>query len=146
MAEIFTGFPGLNKLLYKLCVHLVQNLEIILWNVSSTYKILVKCLDSWLARALKVTIFQGLLLLRRAKRASKLSGMKIRTMNFQLLKGIIFPTFTSWDIHIWTLVMFVCADQFLEIFLDLQFLLCISTRNIPICTVSLATLFLKRFP
>ena len=100
-----------------LCVHFVQNLEIILLNCSSSYKMLVKFLDSWLAHSLKVTFFKG--------QASKLSEMKVKTISFQLFKGISFTTWTSWDIHVWTLVMFMDADQILEIFLDLQFLLCI---------------------
>ena len=72
--------------------------------------------ESWLEQALKVTIVQWLLLLRRA---SKLSEMKVKTLNFQLLKGISFPTLTGWDVHIWT-YEYVGADQYLEIFLDLQ--------------------------
>ena len=78
--------------------------------------------------------------------------MEVKITNFQLLKGISFPTSTSWDIYVWILVMFVGGDQFLELFLDLQFLLCILIRNLPICTKnwqiyfsnSSRSIFLKR--
>ena len=96
---------------FLLCLHLVQNLAIIIWNVSRSYKILVNFLNSWLAHALKLAIFQWLLLLSgRQKRASKRSGMNVKIINFQLLKGISFVTGTSWDIHVWILVIFVGAD------------------------------------
>ena len=62
-------FLGLNKLLFIICVHLFSNLEIILLNVYSSYKIS--------AHALEVSILTVLLLfIRPLKRASKLSGMK----------------------------------------------------------------------
>ena len=72
--------------------------------------------------------------------------MKVKTINFLLLKGISFPTFTSWEIYVWILVMFVGADQFLEIFLDLQFLPCILSRYLPMCTQNLVILYLKHYP
>ena len=92
---------------------------------------MVKFLHSWLAHALKVTIFPGLLLLSRGQ---KLSGMKVNAKNFQLIKEIVFMTITSWDIQVWILVMFVGADQFLDIFLDLQLLSSILSRYLPMCT------------
>ena len=36
----------------------------------------------------------------RANKASKLSGMKVKTISFQLLKGISFPTFNSCNIQV----------------------------------------------
>ena len=144
--EIFRCFLCLNKFSFLLHFYLVQNLDIILWNVSSCFNIFLKFLDSWLAfkrfgtaHALEVTIFQGLLLRSRAKTGIQNSGMKVKTINFQLLKGISFSTLTSWDIHFWIMVMFVGADQFLEIFLDLHFLSCILTRYWPMCTTNLTT-------
>ena len=53
--------------------------------------------------------------------------MKVKTINFQLLKGISFLTSTSCDSNVLILVMFEGADQSLEICLDLQFSLFILT-------------------
>ena len=104
---------------------MVPNLEIILWNVSTSYRTLAKFLDSWLAHALKVNIFQGLLLLRRAKAVIQTCRDKIKDPKLAVVKRIFFlSTFTSCNINILILVMFVGADEFLEILLDLQ-LFCI---------------------
>ena len=82
----------------------------------------------------KMTILQGLLPVKRGKRDLRLSG--IETINFQLLNGTSFPTFQ--DNHVWILVMFQGAHQFLENCQDLQFSLCILNRNLTICTKFLA--------
>ena len=60
-------FLGFNKIFFVICVHLAPNLDIILKNVSSSYKILVKFLDTWSVHAIKLTILEELQLLRQAK-------------------------------------------------------------------------------
>ena len=46
--------------------------------------------------------------------------------------------------HVWISVMFSSAGQFLDIFLDLQFLLCILIRYLLKCTKNLASFFLEK--
>ena len=103
-------------------VYLVPILEIILQNVFSIYKILVKFLDSWSAHALKVNIF------------FKLSWMKDKTTIFYWEVRESHSDFDQLRNSHLILVMFVSADQFLDIFLDLQFVLCIITRYLQMCT------------
>ena len=107
VAEIFRCFLGLNKLSFILHAHLVPNLEIILQNVSSSYKILIKFLDSWSAHDLIVTIFKVLLLLRRAE--AGIQAFRDERQDHKLSLRRLWPaekfTFEYW-LCLWVLINF----------------------------------------
>ena len=78
-------------------------------------------------------------------RESKIQEWKTRPWSCTGKWDIVNRTKPSWDIHVWILVIFSSAEQFLKTFLDLWFLLCVLIRYLLMCTKNLAIVFFKRF-
>ena len=112
VAVIFRCFLGLNKLSFLLCVQLIQNLETFLHNCSSS-------LRYW-SNFYTVDSHTPLL-----------SGMKVKTINFQLVKEIGFRLVLTeiFAFKYWSCLWVI--NNFKQI-LDLNFLLCIYTRILPV--------------
>ena len=70
----------------------------------------------------------------------KISGIKVKTMILHWQVRESQPYLTELKNH---LIIFFSADQFLDMFLELQFLLCMSSRYLLKCITNLTSLFFK---